>query len=105
VQSIVSKIMVLATLLATAGCTSSELNRQHPGMRSRNLLFNPQWNSFPIADNFRADWPSTEVDHAVRETVDYTETYIDLQTRSQNVRNDVPYRRFHSVRSGRTRRR
>ena len=98
-------ILALCALFLATSCSSLGTRHLSRGQRNKHLIFNPRWNSFPIVNILRDDWPSTIAYDRGGESIEYRETFIDIQTRSGGAHNDVPYRRFFSVRTGRARRR
>lgn len=70
---------------------------------ANNLLFNPQWTIAPGYDLTRSDWPVATVVEYPGEEFSYRETIADHQGRF-SANQDYAYRRFDSIRTGRTRR-
>jgi hypothetical protein len=70
------------------------------GPAQPNLIFNPTGPTVSSEPKPGPDWPYTPVFHSFGERIRYRETVIDTQDRNLR-RNEVPYRRFVSVRTGR----
>ncbi|MBI4717890.1 MAG: hypothetical protein HY763_08820 [Planctomycetes bacterium] len=96
-------IVVLTMLLTVLGCAGKRPHATgHPARiaAAPYLLFNPDPEAFPIVEYGRSDWPATSSFNELGEVVEYQETIIDRQGRF-GIDQDLHYRRFDSVRTGR----
>jgi len=91
----------LLTLLV--GCVAPGVQRPVALADARCLLFNPVVTATDPTTLTRVDWPSAEAFEHQRETFAYREVILDRQGRF-GVDQDQLYRRFDSVRTGRTQR-
>jgi hypothetical protein len=75
---------------------------RRPGfVQYENLIFNPQFTFASELHVARRDWPSTTAFHRPTEHLKYRETIIDRQGRFGGS-DDYLYRRFDSIRVGRS---
>ena len=94
-------ILALPVLLLATGCSSSGHLRRSRCVQYENLIFNPQFTFAPEVAVSRMDWPSTAAFHRPTEHLEYRETIIDRQGRFGGS-DDYLYRRFDSIRVGRS---
>ena len=98
------QIALILALLATfiPGCcrTHREVNAPQPN-QGKNLVFAPEEPPMPADGLARGEWPITAVYAHPAEAIFYREIVMDRQG-AWGSDHDRPYRRFDSVRFGRT---
>ncbi len=99
-----SRLAIIATFLPACavlnGCAAPQPVAPICRPYRAHLIFNPEGSSSPLSWAYQTDWPSTVAFEESGEAIYYRETLLDTQYRQQ-PRDDVPYRRFTSVRIGR----
>ncbi len=96
-------LLLLAPFIA-AGCSVPMRSVRLPGIKCTSTIFNPEWTGLPVSSVPRTDWPSTIAYSDFGEEITYRETIIDWQGRFGGTRDQLYYRRFDSIRTGRARR-
>jgi hypothetical protein len=100
----------VALVTAVAGCRAPErrsssepcgLNDSR-SISSTHIIFNPEWKSPTFLQPNREDWPSAIASRQLGEEVRYEEAVIDWQGSFRRSTERDYYRRFRSVRTGRT---
>ncbi len=102
----IPQLALLLALLAAAipsCCDHQRAAAIRPPTTGQNLVFSPVETAIPPEDLARSDWPFTVVYDHPDETILYRETVMDRQGWVGSDHNR-PYRRFDSVRFGRTHR-
>ncbi len=97
-------LLLLLAMPIIDGCSVSARTARPRTVKMNNAIFNPEWTQIPVSAIARSDWPSTDAFSAHGEEVEYRETIIDWQGRFGRSQDQVYYRRFDSVRTGRARR-
>lgn len=98
----VMAISCLFGVIALTGCASRAGPDRSARIVKKDLLFSPEWTGMPTFDVSRSSWPATAAHLSVGEIIDYQETILDSQGRSRFGRDNDYYRRFRSVRVGRS---
>jgi hypothetical protein len=105
-SDVIAKAALLVALVAAALPGCCDLQQRHewqPRAVESHLVFGPL-STDPAPENvLRVEWPSTTAYADPAETIAYREVVMDRQGWF-GAENDRPYRRFDSVRTGRTRR-
>jgi len=96
-------LLLMALSALGAGCAAHSRRSVVDAWSGHNLLFGPAEPGLPTYDTPRGHWPATAAYRPDQESVTFRETIIDRQGRHFGQRDDY-YRRFDSVREGRTRR-
>ncbi len=91
-------------VVAAPGCANNHRTKAPRVERPSYLIFNPGRSNLPTTILARSDWPATPNTLSVREEFEYQERFIDYQGRAHGLGSDYVYRRFDSVRTGRSRR-
>ena len=106
-RAIVSLTIVIASCGLAAGCAIPHLPSARPRglsgdrpFKHHALIFNPSWNTLPMASIQRSEWPFTVAYQGTGEVIRYQATFIDIQGRSGRGRGDYIHRRFSSTRTG-----
>ena len=96
--------LILASVVmmgASLGCSICGRERRVTYLEEKNLIFNPHVIYGLYSCDSRAVWPSTIARDQMRDHVEYRETVIDRQG-LYGYTDDYLYRRFDSVRVGRS---
>jgi hypothetical protein len=93
-------MVVVSAISLLGGCAAPQPTGPTIQHHYAHLVFNPPAGANLPTYYYQSDWPSTEAYEVDGEAVYYQETVQDIQFR-QLGRDDLPYRRFTSVRVGR----
>lgn len=94
----------LVLALPFVGCSAPMRAGRRAYIKAIGTIFNPDWTGLPTHFVPRSDWPSTIAYSNLGEEIAYRETIIDWQGRSRGTQDQLYYRRFKSIRTGRARR-
>ena len=97
----ISALLLALVGVVAGGCAHPVRATNAQSVVQRDLLFSPAWTGLPTYDVARAQWPSSVGHESLGEVVDYRETIIDRHGLA-GLQRDFYYRRFESVRTGRS---
>ncbi len=106
-RAVVAFTIMIAACGFAAGCAIPHLPSARPRglsgepqFKRHYLIFNPSWNTWPMASIQRSEWPFTVAYQGTGEVIRYRKTFIDIQGRFGRGRGDYIHRRFSSTRTG-----